>query len=172
MMSLAYSSVYGNKIRKLWKLLAKNDLLTSNSYEFARENKCKVRDCDFQVDGDKSMSRILFSVNILQAKSAMEIFRHIRENHLTEIKQLKIRIGKPPRQEKMLSYKKPGPKSKTIFRPLTSSLHSSASQSTSDRRREEEMDFESAISSLAEFAQEQEMIITHKGASVTLKADL
>lgn len=50
MMSLAYSSVYGNKIRKLWKLLAKNDLLTSTSYEFANENKCKVKDCDFQVN--------------------------------------------------------------------------------------------------------------------------
>ena len=49
MMSLAYSSVYGNKIRKLWKLLAKNDLLTSTSYEFANANRCKVKDCDFQV---------------------------------------------------------------------------------------------------------------------------
>ena len=47
--SLAYSSVYGNKIRKLWKLLAKNDLLTSTSYDFANSNKCKVKDCDFQV---------------------------------------------------------------------------------------------------------------------------
>ena len=47
--SLAYSSVYGNKIRKLWKLLAKNDLLTSTSYEFANANRCKVKDCDFQV---------------------------------------------------------------------------------------------------------------------------
>ena len=48
-MSLAYSSVYGNKIRKLWKLLAKNDMLTSTSYEFSNPNDCKVKDCNFKV---------------------------------------------------------------------------------------------------------------------------
>ena len=48
-MSLAYSSVYGNKIRKLWKLLAKNDMLTSTSYEFSNPNNCKVKDCNFKV---------------------------------------------------------------------------------------------------------------------------
>ena len=63
-MSLAYSSVYGNKVRallkpnlcqifglydptnfqvrKLWKNLAKSDLLTSASYDFQNPNKCKV----------------------------------------------------------------------------------------------------------------------------------
>ena len=48
-MSMAYSSVYGNKIRKLWKLLAKNDMLTSTSYEFLDPRQCKVKDCHFKV---------------------------------------------------------------------------------------------------------------------------
>lgn len=48
-MSMSYSSVYGNKIRKLWKLLAKNDMLTSNSYEFDNPQNCKVKDCDYKV---------------------------------------------------------------------------------------------------------------------------
>ena len=48
-MSQAYSSVYGNKIRKLWKILAKNDMLTSTSYEFDNPQECKVKDCGFKV---------------------------------------------------------------------------------------------------------------------------
>merc|ERR1719210_3301698 len=104
-MSLAYSSVYGNKIRKLWKLLAKNDMLTSTSYEFSNPNDCKVKDCNFK------------------AKTAMETFRHIRENHLTEIKQLKIKIGQPPNSDRKPCYRKPGPKSRTIFRPPPTSSH-------------------------------------------------
>ena len=48
-MSMSYSSVYGNKIRKLWKLLAKNDMLTSTAYDFSDPQKCKVKDCDFKV---------------------------------------------------------------------------------------------------------------------------
>ena len=54
----------------------------------------------------------------------MDIFRHIRENHLTEIKQLKIKIGQPnaPAFEKRLSYRKPGPKSKSIFRTRQSQV--------------------------------------------------
>merc|ERR1719318_1643727 len=77
-MSLAYSSVYGNKVRKLWKNLAKSDLLTSASYDFQNPNKCKVRECSYK------------------GKNAVEMFRHIREVHLTEIKKLKIKIGGKP----------------------------------------------------------------------------
>ena len=40
--SLAYSPLYGNKIRKLWKLLAKNNELTDNSYDFDQLQVCKV----------------------------------------------------------------------------------------------------------------------------------
>jgi hypothetical protein len=56
----AYSSVHGNKIRKLWKLLAKNDMLESASYEFRNQQACRVRDCGHQ------------------SATAMELFRHIR----------------------------------------------------------------------------------------------
>ena len=105
----------------------------------------------------------------------MEIFRHIRENHLTEIKQLKIKIGKPksPTPSKKCSYRKPGPKSKTR-RPETSSLLSSGAQTSCEN--EEVMDFESAINSLSELSKqseipntpEQEMILTQNESSVTL----
>ena len=105
----------------------------------------------------------------------MEIFRHIRENHLTEIKQLKIKIGKPksPGPSKKSSYRKPGPKSKTKTRlPETSSLLFSGAQTSS----EHEMDFESAINSLSELSKqseipdtpEHEMILTQNESSVTL----
>ena len=39
--TLTYSTVYGNKIRKLWKMLAKADLLPSDSYEFKTPLLCK-----------------------------------------------------------------------------------------------------------------------------------
>jgi hypothetical protein len=52
--------VHGNKIRKLWKLLAKNDMLESASYEFRNHQACRVRDCGHQ------------------SATAMELFRHIR----------------------------------------------------------------------------------------------
>ena len=107
----------------------------------------------------------------------MEIFRHIRENHLTEIKQLKIKIGKPPGSQKKISYRKPGPKSKTVFRSQSSNPLPSASQFQSSNGKmieDEEMVFESAINNFSEMEQEsgQEMIITHTEASLTLKADL
>ena len=108
----------------------------------------------------------------------MEIFRHIRENHLTEIKQLKIKIGKPkaPGPSKKSSYRKPGPKSKTKIRlPDTSSLLFSGGGQTSGET-EEMMDFESAINSLSELSKqseipdkpEQEMILSHNESRVTL----
>ena len=113
----------------------------------------------------------------------MEIFRHIRENHLTEIKQLKIKIGKPrsPSPSKKCSYRKPGPKSKTKIRLLpdtSSSLLSSGAQTGSgNEKRDEVMDFESAINSLSELSKlseipdkqsEHEMILTQNESSVTL----
>ena len=119
--------------------------------------------------------KIVFDIFFLffQASTAMEIFRHIRENHLTEIKQLKIKIGKPksPGPSKKCSYRKPGPKSKTKIRlPETSSLLSSS------EKTEEVMDFESAINSLSELSKlseipdtdEQEMILSQNESSVTL----
>ena len=63
-MSLAYSSVYGNKIRKLWKLLAKNDMLTSTSYEFSNPNDCKVKDCNFKVKSCSKEFLLLFNVSL------------------------------------------------------------------------------------------------------------
>ena len=151
MMSMAYSSVYGNKIRKLWKILAKNDLLTSASYEFEAANKCKVKDCHFK------------------ASTAMEIFRHIREQHLTEIKHLNIKIGKPPTEEtKKKSKRKPGPRSKTMkhLSPLPFFLYSGLempndenpeesdvkSEASEIKTEDPDMDLESAISSVSELS--------------------
>ena len=105
----------------------------------------------------------------------MEIFRHIRENHLTEIKKLKIKIGKPksPDPSKKCSYRKPGPKSKTKINRLPET--SSAQTICEDENSEEVMDFESAINSLSELSKleipgkpEQEMILSQNESSVTL----
>ena len=63
-MSQAYSSVYGNKIRKLWKILAKNDMLTSTSYEFDNPQQCKVKDCNFKVKFRKTFKRKLLQYDI------------------------------------------------------------------------------------------------------------
>jgi len=91
LMSLTYSTVYGNKIRKLWKMLAKADMLTNNSYHFTTPTHCKVKDCEHY------------------STTAMDMFRHVREQHLTIIKKLKIKIGEPPRPQG----RKPGPRSRT-----------------------------------------------------------
>jgi len=94
--SMAYSPLYGNKVRKLWKILAKNDMLTSESYEFADAQQCKVKDCDFKAD------------------TAMEIFKHIREQHIRMVKKLKIKIGGlEPNDDEEKEKKRPGPWSKT-----------------------------------------------------------
>lgn len=95
--SMAYSPLYGNKVRKLWKILAKNDLLTSESYEFGDAQDCKVKDCNFKAD------------------TAMEIFKHIREQHIRLVKKLKIKIGgtDPDEEEPEYEKKKPGPWCKT-----------------------------------------------------------
>ena len=54
-----------------------------------------------------------------KGKNAMEMFRHIREVHLTEIKKLKIKIGGKPASEeakKKMLVSKPGPRSRTKLR--------------------------------------------------------
>ena len=92
----------------------------------------------------------------------METFRHIREQHLTEIKHLNIKIGKPPTEEtKKKSKRKPGPRSKTMkhLSPLPFFLYS-ASDSQNETKSEEseikpddpDMDLESAISSISELS--------------------
>merc|ERR1719282_987537 len=137
---MSYSSVYGNKIRKLWKLLAKNDMLTSTAYDFSNPQKCKVKDCDFK------------------SNTAMETFRHIRENHLTEIKKLNIKIGKPLEPLKMKAFRRPGPKSRTRIgykkaddvSAKTSEVNNPLNQSS------EEMDFESAINSIQQISENSE----------------
>ena len=114
----------------------------------------------------------------------METFRHIRENHLTEIKQLKIKIGKPPEPEKKIIKRKPGPRSRTRYQdkddnlqssiedPPNVSLQQSVVMDTSDNSLEqsseanpcninqdadgsEEMDFESAMNSIEQLSKTQ-----------------
>merc|ERR1719192_676533 len=130
-MSLAYSSVYGNKVRKLWKNLAKSDLLTSASYDFQNPNKCKVRECSYK------------------GKNAMEMFRHIREVHLTEIKKLKIKIGgKPASSEeakKKLSLPKPGPRSKTKLKQTVFPFNIFGSTAAKDEVKEEPAEIKTEI---------------------------
>lgn len=129
-MSLAYSSVYGNKVRKLWKNLAKSDLLTSASYDFKNPNRCKVRECTYK------------------GKNAMEMFRHIREVHLTEIKKLKIKIGgKPATDEakrRMLTGK-PGPRSRTKLKQNIFPFNIFGSATVKDEVKEEAAEIKTEI---------------------------
>ena len=96
--SLTYSPLYGNKVRKLWKVLAKNNELTDASYDFLVPQKCKVVDCKESY------------------ATAMDMFRHVREAHLSTVKKLKIKIGTPPPSPSKLVKRsnKPGPRSKTM----------------------------------------------------------
>ena len=101
----------------------------------------------------------------------MEIFRHIRESHLTEIKKLKIKIGQPSTSDKPKSYRKPGPRSKT--RPERDFPDQEPSSSKEADQADEEMDFESAINSLEQLTnceQEQQMILSNQESQVTLEA--
>ena len=109
----------------------------------------------------------------------METFRHIRENHLTEIKKLNIKIGKPPEPTVKKLFRKPGPRSRTrlITQPvvklgqLSETGHTDNSdQVTGDTdqmsgmevdmseggcQQVEQMDFESAINSIQQFSEDQ-----------------
>jgi len=93
--SLAYSGLYGNKVRKMWKLMAKNNELTNNSYDFKTPHACKVPECKDHFT------------------TAMDMFRHVRENHLCTVKKLKIKIGTPPASPAR-RLNKPGPRSRTM----------------------------------------------------------
>ena len=175
-MSMSYSSVYGNKIRKLWKLLAKNDMLTSNSYEFDDPRECKVKDCNFKVTSVLLvMQDFIFQ---FQAKTAMEIFRHIRESHLTEIKKLRIKIGQPPQDTPTKpAFRKPGPRSRTrinVSDETASEDINHPSCSNYLTTNEEKMDFESAIDSiLSERCNtEHEIVLTNDDSKVTFETKL
>ena len=97
----------------------------------------------------------------------METFRHIRENHLTEIKKLNIKIGKPPEPVKTKLFRKPGPRSRTrlVAHPVINlNPISDTDQVTgmevdmniSDGSQQvEQMDFESAINSIQQFSEDQ-----------------
>ena len=80
----------------LYQVLAKNNELTDNSYDFLVPHTCRIPDCT-----------ATFS-------TAMDMFRHVRENHLTPVKKLKIKIGTPPPMFKRSG--RPGPRSKTMIR--------------------------------------------------------
>ena len=96
--SLTYSPLYGNKVRKLWKVLAKNNELSDASYDFLIPHKCKVVEC-----------KDTFA-------TAMDMFRHVREAHLCTVKKLKIKIGTPPASPSKFVKRsnRPGPRSKTM----------------------------------------------------------
>ena len=99
----------------------------------------------------------------------MEIFRHIRESHLTEIKKLNIKIGLPPEAEKKKkAFRRPGPRSKT--RPELNPEEQNSGTKSSDKV--EAMDFESAINSLEQLSkseQEQQMILSNNESQVTFE---
>ena len=110
----------------------------------------------------------------------METFRHIRENHLTEIKQLKIKIGQPPVLSPQKPFRRPGPRSKTrpgceqVAAPdpeISADTDESGAHMMMDTDNvEEEMDFESAINSIQHLSQESEaeMVLTSAGDEATI----
>ena len=129
----------------------------------------------------------------------MEIFRHIRENHLTEIKKLNIKIGNPPESDIKKPFRRPGPRSRTrmgfkpaslIHQPSTSGLQQPCSSKDSEEKMDvvkddssstlpqnlvEEMDFESAINSIGQMSQseqQQQLVLSNNEASLTLNSEL
>ena len=102
----------------------------------------------------------------------METFRHIRENHLTEIKKLNIKIGKPPEPTVKKLFRKPGPRSRTrlMTQPVVKlgQLSETGHTDNTDQvtgmevdmseggcQQVEQMDFESAINSIQQFSEDQ-----------------
>ena len=132
----------------------------------------------------------------------MEIFRHIRENHLTEIKKLNIKIGKPPESDIKKPFRRPGPRSRTrmgfkpaslIQEPSSSDTQQPCSSKDSEQKMDnikeetssappsqdpiEEMDFESAINSIGQMSQsdieeQQQLVLTSDETSLTLNSEL
>ena len=84
-----------------------------------------------------------------KGKNAMEMFRHIREVHLTEIKKLKIKIGgKPASSEeakKKLSLPKPGPRSKTKLKQTVFPFNIFGSTAAKDEVKEEPAEIKTEI---------------------------
>lgn len=102
----------------------------------------------------------------------MEIFRHIRESHLTEIKKLNIKIGLPPETDKKTFFRKPGPRSKTRPGLSPAKFEQETSESQPADNNVEAMDFESAINSLEQLSkseQEQQMILSNNESQVTFE---
>ena len=107
----------------------------------------------------------------------METFRHIRENHLTEIKKLNIKIGKPLEPLKMKAFRRPGPKSRTrIGYKKADDISIKASEVSLNQfpshedSRSQEMDFESAIDSIQQISNRNEtkLILTNSETKITL----
>ena len=104
----------------------------------------------------------------------METFRHIRENHLTEIKKLNIKIGKPLEPLKMKAFRRPGPKSRTRIgykkADDVSAKSSEVNNPLIENPSPEEMDFESAINSIQQISENSEtkLILTNSETKITL----
>ena len=104
----------------------------------------------------------------------METFRHIRENHLTEIKKLNIKIGKPLEPLKMRAFRRPGPKSRTRIgykkADDVSAKSSEVNNPLIENPSPEEMDFESAINSIQQISENSEtkLILTNSETKITL----
>ena len=107
-----------------------------------------------------------------QSNTAMETFRHIRENHLTEIKKLNIKIGKPLEPLKMKALRRPGPKSRTrIGYKKADDVNGKSSEVISPlNQSSEEMDFESALNSIQQISEntETKLILTNYESKITL----
>ena len=104
----------------------------------------------------------------------METFRHIRENHLTEIKKLNIKIGKPLEPLKMKAFRRPGPKSRTRIGYKKADDVPAKSSEVKNPLNEspspQEMDFESAINSIQQISENSEtkLILTNSETKITL----
>ena len=102
----------------------------------------------------------------------METFRHIRENHLTEIKKLNIKIGKSLEPLKMKAFRRPGPKSRTrIGYKKADDVPAKSSEVINPLNESpQEMDFESAINSIQQISENSEtkLILTNSESKITL----
>ena len=102
----------------------------------------------------------------------METFRHIRENHLTEIKKLNIKIGKPLEPLKMKAFRRPGPKSRTRigYRKAEDVCAKTGEDPLNEDPQTQNMDFESAINSIQQISgnSETKLILTNSETKITL----
>ena len=102
----------------------------------------------------------------------METFRHIRENHLTEIKKLNIKIGKPLEPLKMKAFRRPGPKSRTRigYKKAADLFTGEVKDPLNENPQTQNMDFESAINSIQQISENSEtkLILTNSETKITL----